>query len=360
VATRRVLMTGDTFGGAWTYALELAAALRPYRIEVVLATMGEPPTSAQHAEARAIENLTVYPSRFRLEWMRDPWRDVLQAGRWLLALERLFEPWAVHLNSFALGVLPFTAPKIVVAHTCLLSWWKALTSEPVPAGFSEYKVRAKKGLQCADRVVVPGRSVLRSLVEHYGPIERAVVIEHAVSARRVWAGVKGPMIFTHGHAGDRAKNITVLDGARRDLRWPVYVAGNADHGVRDLISLGQLSRAETAAWLSTAAIYASPARYDAFGISVVEAAISRCALVLADIPSFRERWNDAAVFVKPDDPAGFRAALRWLIADGDSRGRLAAKAAARAAEAPTEEMGAAYAGVYADAAEERSAKSSAQ
>jgi glycosyltransferase involved in cell wall biosynthesis len=94
---------------------------------------------------------------------------------------------------------------------------------------------------------------------------------------------------------------------------------------------------------------------------VIEAAKSRCALVLADIPSFRERWNDAAVFVKPDDPVGFRSALRWLIADGDSRGRLAARAEARAAEAPLEEMGAAYASLYAEAAEaaHETAKSSA-
>ena len=39
----------------------------------------------------------------------------------------------------------------------------------------------------------------------------------------------------------------------------------------------------------------------AFGFSVLEAALSGCALVLGDIPSLREIWGDAALFVPPDD-----------------------------------------------------------
>ena len=38
--TRRILMTADTIGGVWTYALEFARALGPHGIEVTLATMG--------------------------------------------------------------------------------------------------------------------------------------------------------------------------------------------------------------------------------------------------------------------------------------------------------------------------------
>ena len=37
---RHVLMTADTVGGVWTYAVELVRALAPHRVTVALATMG--------------------------------------------------------------------------------------------------------------------------------------------------------------------------------------------------------------------------------------------------------------------------------------------------------------------------------
>ena len=57
--------------------------------------------------------------------------------------------------------------------------------------------------------------------------------------------------------------------------------------------LGSLSPRALAAWLARAAIYCLPARYEPFGLSVLEAALSGCALVLGDIPSLREIWDDA-------------------------------------------------------------------
>jgi hypothetical protein len=46
---RRVLMTTDTIGGVWTFALELTAALQAYDIEVILAALGGEPSAAQRA-----------------------------------------------------------------------------------------------------------------------------------------------------------------------------------------------------------------------------------------------------------------------------------------------------------------------
>ena len=39
---RKVLMTADTVGGVWTYAVELARGLADRGVEVALATMGAP------------------------------------------------------------------------------------------------------------------------------------------------------------------------------------------------------------------------------------------------------------------------------------------------------------------------------
>jgi len=44
---RSVLMTADTVGGVWQYAIELAAALGARGLHVALATMGGPLSTAQ-------------------------------------------------------------------------------------------------------------------------------------------------------------------------------------------------------------------------------------------------------------------------------------------------------------------------
>ena len=73
--------------------------------------------------------------------------------------------------------------------------------------------------------------------------------------------------------------------------------------------LGRLDERRWPSGWPRAAIYALPARYEPFGLSALEAALSGCALVLGDIPSLREVWGDAAVFVPPDDAGGLRDAL---------------------------------------------------
>ena len=88
----RILMTTDAVGGVWTYALELARALAPHDLAVTLATMGPPPSADQVDAARAIPELRLETSAFRLEWMSDAWADVDAAGEWLLDLEADIRP----------------------------------------------------------------------------------------------------------------------------------------------------------------------------------------------------------------------------------------------------------------------------
>src|SRR5438034_3027757 len=102
----RVLMTADTVGGVWTYALELARALGEQGVEVALATMGAALREEQKAEAQALPRLKLFESDFRLEWMENPWKDVDRSGEWLLELEDQLHPDFIHLNSFAHGALP--------------------------------------------------------------------------------------------------------------------------------------------------------------------------------------------------------------------------------------------------------------
>ncbi|HKG33500.1 MAG TPA: glycosyltransferase family 4 protein, partial [Gemmatimonadales bacterium] len=102
---RRILMTADTVGGVWTYAIELARALGVEGVEVALATMGSPPSREQRSQAAALRTLQLYESTFRLPWMEQPWEDVQLAGEWLLELATNFDPDIVHLNEPVYGSL---------------------------------------------------------------------------------------------------------------------------------------------------------------------------------------------------------------------------------------------------------------
>jgi glycogen(starch) synthase len=344
LSIRRVLMTADAVGGVWTYALELARALCRQGIRVALATMAAPLTPLQRAEAHGIAGLRVFESRFKLEWMEDPWQDVERAGQWLLRLEAAFRPDIVHLNSNVYGALFWQAPTLVVGHSCVLSWWEAVKGGPAPAAWGRYRREVARGLQAADLVLAPTHAMLTALGRHYGPFARRRVVPDGRDPALFPPGVKRPCIFAAGRLWDEAKNVAQLDAVAPSLAWPVYVAGEDRypdggsaryHAVR---SLGRLDPPALAAWLARAAVYAHPARYEPFGLSILEAGLAGCALVLGDIPSLRETWDEAAAFVPPDDTAALAATLQALSRDGARLGDLATRARARALQLTPQRM----------------------
>ena len=151
-----------------------------------------------------------------------------------------------------------------------------------------------------------------------------------------------------GRLWDEAKNVGALAKAAGSLAWPVRVAGEArgpDGEIAEFANvdlLGALPPPVLAEWLGRAAIYALPARYEPFGLSALEAALAGCALVLGDIPSLREVWDDAAVFVPPDDADELHRALQGLIRDDARRREMAARARVQALTYTPERMAAEY------------------
>src|SRR3954452_21387582 len=124
----KILITTATAGGASPDPAELAAALEAAGDEVVVATMGPRLRRAQREALPA----RVLECDVRLEWMEDPWDEVEAAGQWLLSLEEEEQPDVVHLCSYAHGAVLFRAPKVLVAHSCVLSWWRAVHGTEAP------------------------------------------------------------------------------------------------------------------------------------------------------------------------------------------------------------------------------------
>ncbi len=378
-APARLLMTADAVGGVWAYALELARALAPHGTRVELATMGRRPTAAQRAEAAAA-GVALHESDWALEWMDDPWADVARAGEWLLALERRLAPDLVHVNGYAHGALPWRAPSVVVAHSCVCSWWRAVRGEDAPAAWDRYRDAAAAGLAAAGAVVAPTRAMADALPAHYGAraaarggLPAARVVPNARRAEAYPpAARKEPVVLTAGRLWDDAKNVRAVAVAAAGQPWVAYVAGDdtppagagggeGARALRDAAApgeggptavrwLGVLEPEALAAWMGRAAVYALPARYEPFGLSALEAALAGCALVLGDIPSLREVWGDAALFVHPESATQLACALRTLDADPDYRQALAERARARALTYTPARMAAGYLDAYAAAA----------
>jgi glycosyltransferase involved in cell wall biosynthesis len=348
----KVLMTADTVGGVWTYVLDLARALGARGIDVALATMGARLTPDQARTAGAISTLTVLESTYKLEWMEEPWEDVAEAGEWLLELEGEFRPDIVHLNGYAHGALRWSAPALAVAHSCVLSWWQAVKGCPAPEEWRRYAGEVRRGLQAVDAVIAPTHAMLDAAQRHYGPFRASRVVYNGREPRFFRAAEKESFVFTAGRLWDEAKNIAALNRVASRLPWPVWVAGEEHHpcggeaensGVR---CTGRLSSAAIADWMGRAPVYALPARYEPFGLSALEAALSGCALVLGDIPSLREVWGDAAVFVPPHDDAALAAALKALIGNRSRREEMARRALARARRYAPEQMAEGYLEAY--------------
>lgn len=333
---QHILMTADTVGGVWTYALELARGLTQHGVRVSLATMGTGPSRSQRAEALDA-GAELYSGNYKLEWMDLPWSDVDAAGQWLLNLERQIRPDLIHLNGYVHGSLRWQAPSIVVAHSCVYSWWNAVHEASPPAqDWTAYRRRVRAGLRGANHVVAVSNAMRSEIERWYGRLHSIQTIYNSRDEKAFRPSRKEDFVLSTGRVWDAAKNLSALDEAARYTRWPVYVAGESQHpegGKKALhtgIPLGTLSANQLNPLFACAGIYALPALYEPFGLSVLEAALSGCALVLGDIPSLRELWREAAVFVAPRDSEAIALAINALVCKPEAREEFGRRARARA------------------------------
>lgn len=350
----RVLMTADTIGGVWPFAMELASQLTRLGDCVLLAAMGREPDAAQSREASAIPGLELQARPYKLAWMQDPWDELETARQWLHGLADGFMPDVVHLNDLAHGDSRWSAPVLMTAHSCVCSWWQAVHGEPAPREWLRYRAHVAGNLLSVDRVAAPTRAMLQALHHHYGGLPATEVIHNGRTALAQPAPRKEPIVLGAGRLWDEAKNLRALAAVAPRLPWPVYLAGDtrdpqgSETELADARVLGWLPSEQAQRWMQRAAIYALPARYEPFGLSALEAAQSGCALVLGDIPSLREVWGNSAAFVPPNDAAALEAVIVALIRDDKLRENMARRAQARARRYTPSAMALRYRNAYLD------------
>jgi glycosyltransferase involved in cell wall biosynthesis len=334
---KHVLMTVDAVGGVWSYASCLARELETRGWSITLLTLGPAPRQDQFMPLLPHDGIDLQITDLELEWQDPEGRDRRRVLAYLAALEDTLRPDIVHLNGYREACAGWRAPVVLAAHSCVGSWWRSCRGEAPEAGWGDYLADVAAGLDAADRWVAPTAAFRDSIARLYQPQREGEVIWNGI-APLPEPPAKEDFILAAGRLWDEAKNVGLLPVIAKGLDCPVRVAGPLQRSDGAPVSpqagvewLGDLPQGELLGWMGKAGIFVSPAVYEPFGLTVLEAAASGCALVLADIPSFRELWDGAALFVNPRDPGAVQAALNTLSRNPVLRSQLQRAARRRSA-----------------------------
>ena len=348
-----VLMTADAVGGVWQYAVDLAGGLRAHGVETTLAVLGPMPSADQQHRAEA-SGVRLIQTGLPLDWTADRRDEVEEAGRAIGRLAAAIGPDIVHLNAPALAAsASFPSPVVSVCHSCVATWWQAVRGGALPEAFMWRTELVRRGYRSASMLLAPTSAFADATALCYDLAKTPRVVKNGRRTLTPSETVSPrPFVFTAGRLWDEGKNLASIDRAAARLSIPVLAAGplqgpnDARVEARHVAALGRLSDADVARYLSARPIFLSAARYEPFGLAVLEAAQTGCALVLSDIPTFRELWDGAAVFVPPDDDRGMAAAIERLAGDANERNRMGEVARSKAADYSVEAMGAGVLSAY--------------
>ncbi|WP_263385645.1 glycosyltransferase family 4 protein [Granulicella arctica] len=306
----RVLLTTDTVGGVWTFTRELTAGLLAQGHATALVSFGRMPSCAQRCWA--LETEEQYGSAFRyealgvpLEWMERNHAAYFDAESLLLRVADEFEAEIIHTNQFCFGALPVEVPKVVTAHSDVLSWAEACRPDGIEDSgwLRQYKRLVSAGISGADLIATPTHWMRDALARNFPtPAEVRVIL----NGRSLAADCKGEprrlQAVTVGRVWDEAKGLAVLD--EFEICMPMRVVGEAHFederapALKTVKFLGKLEEDEVLRNLRRSSVYLATSIYEPFGLAPLEAALCGCGVVARDIASLREVWGDAAIYFK--------------------------------------------------------------
>ena len=343
-----VLVIADALSGSWTYIRELVTGLVTRGVRVTLVSLGEIPLPDQTAWMDHLHGLDYRPTAFRLEWMQEAEEDLPESSAFLAGLVDELQPDVLHLSQFCYGDLPVDVPRVVVANGDLLTWRESVQDRmPRCSPTKWYCDTIARGIAGANAVVAPSCWMLDRISACYTRPLRSEVIypgrnpiffnpyiskEDSVLAvgRLVDAGKQVSLLTQHEHPVP-----VCIVGAEQTVavpRIPIRADVKVAVAETSVAICGPQTEAQLRALYSRASIFAATARYDPIGMSALEAAFSRCAIVANDIPSFREMWGDTALYFRTNNAASLAASIRLLNEDRSMRRAYAELAYTRARE----------------------------
>lgn len=345
-----VLMTTDTLNSnLWAYTRELASGLVGRGMRVTLVSFGEIPLPEQTRWMDRLRGLDYRPTAFRLDWMQEGQQDFAESSEYLCCLLNELKPDVFHSNQLCYGALPVHMPRVAVAHGDFVTWWKSVHGrDPKDSAWMRwYRNTTAIGLSQASAVVASSEWMLQAIGNAYLAPMNGTVINHGRNPIHFNPYVtKDDTVLAVGRLLDPAAQVNLL--AERTHPVPVCVvdAKQPEHrpetqvradvkfnnGTEGVVMRGAHSETQLRLLYSRASMYVSASRYEPSGMTILEAALSRCALILNDIPALREIWGPAAVYFRTNDGDSLCEAVRILNSDPDLRRSFANRAFNRARE----------------------------
>lgn len=331
-----VVMTTDATGGVWSYSLTLTSALRRRGIQVTLVSIGPPPDAMQAAAVPAGTRLIV--TDYKLEWQEGLNGDVALSGAFIARLVDDLRPEIVHSNHYCYGSLATGAARVVVAHNDLLgrlTWCRHdgdVQRLEVPPELADYRAFVEEGLANAHVVVCPSRFMATTLAEHYQARPLTIVIPNGVEVPAEPPAERAPgrplTAVIAGRLWDEAKNVDLAIAGVHLATAPVRLLAvgptrspdGLEHPVQAdarVEPVGLLPQAAVDRAYRRADVYLAVSRYEPFGLAPLEAALTGCAVICNDLPSYHEVWEDVAIYFRRNDPADLARRLDELAADPD-------------------------------------------
>ena len=353
----RILMTTDTVGGVWTFTRELASGLLDAGCEVTLVSFGQLPNDAQQQWCDCVRRQ--WGARFHfiaddapLEWMQQNDRAYAQPASLLLRLAAQRDVDILHSNQFCFGALPIDLPKVVTAHSDVLSWAAACRNGELEDSpwLRQYRSLVQAGIAGAQTIVAPTRWMLDALRVNFElPEEDCRVVPNGRSLPTPPHSPRKLQAVSAGRLWDEAKNAALLVEVRSPI--PLLLAGDssceastAPASLGAVGLLGTLAEADLLALFQESEFYLCPSKYEPFGLAPLEAALSGCAVLANDIPSLREVWQGGALYFHDAD--SLSALLTALRSDPRRRAEARARSYARAQLYSRERMTSAYLSLF--------------
>jgi glycosyltransferase involved in cell wall biosynthesis len=290
-----------------------------------------------------LPNFSYHPTAFRLEWMQDAQSDLEESAQFLRSVIEEAKPDLLHLNQYFYGTLDIKLPRLVVSHSDVVSWWVAVHgSEPPESDWiRQYRENVQNGLAAADLVVAPSYWMLEQATQYYGPFRRSAVVYNgrdpklfvphlskerfAISVGRLWdAGKQASLLLR-----DDLPLRTILVGSEQSPEG-VIAAAQSRGRLPYLDMLGPQSEAQLRDLLARASMYIATSRYEPFGLAPLEAALSGCALIANDIPTFREIWGSDAVYFDTNNSRALLLTIQELASNSKRRAECAERVFERA------------------------------
>jgi glycogen(starch) synthase len=321
----RVLITTDTIGGIWTFTRELATGLLEAGCAIVFVSFGASPNGQQqqwacNMQRRRRSQFHFIANNLPLEWMQANESAYTQSARSLQHSMEKFQVDVVHCNQFCFGALPTDRPKVITAHSDVLSWAVSCRADELDDSdwLRRYRSLVQNGLAGAQALIAPTRWMSEALRESFDLPEDRRVIANGRSILAAPHKLGKLQAITAGRFWNEAKNFGLLREVSPPI--PLLTAGeiscdgaSAPSVLGTVRGLGPLPEDDRLTMFRESELYICSSRYKPFGLAPLEAALCGCAVLANDIPSLREVWQDGALYF--NDAASLSELLRKLHGD---------------------------------------------